>query len=150
MPTTLIDFSISIVAVVEPDTTALVVAQLMRRHHVGALVVVDAIEKTRPIGIVTDRDLVLAVMAEELDPSVFTASDIMSGDLVLASATMNTSEAIALMHAHKVRRLVVVDATGQLSAIATMEDRLEAMAHDLVDLASGLRGARDREFAQRQ
>jgi CBS domain-containing protein len=150
MPKTLIDFASSIVAVVGPDTTALAVAQLMRRHHVGALVVVDADEKTQPIGIVTDRDLVLAVMAEELDPSVFTASDIMSGDLVLAHATLNTSEAIALMHAHKVRRLVVVDADGRLSAIATMEDLLETMARDLADLASGLRGARDREFEQRQ
>ena len=63
MPTRLKDFAACAVAVAEPDTSALVLAQMMRRHHVGALVVVDALEKTRPLGIVTDRDLVLALMA---------------------------------------------------------------------------------------
>jgi len=60
----------------------LVLAQLMRKHHIGALVVVDAQEKSRPVGIVTDRDLVLELMAESLDPAIFNAGDIMSVDLV--------------------------------------------------------------------
>ena len=70
MGTQLKNFSTSVVAVVEPDTPAVVVSQLMRQHHIGALVVVDAQEKARPVGIVTDRDLVLELMAEGLDPSV--------------------------------------------------------------------------------
>jgi CBS domain-containing protein len=63
MSTCLNDVATAVVAVVEPDTQALLAAQLMRKHHVGALVVVDAVEKARPVGIVTDRDLVLALMA---------------------------------------------------------------------------------------
>ena len=106
MPRHLNDIATTIVAVVEAETTALQTAQLMRRHHVGALVVVDAHEKTRPIGIVTDRDLVLAVMAEGLDPAVFTASDIMSGELVVARASLELQDGVALMHERKVRRLV--------------------------------------------
>ena len=70
MPTRLKDFATAVVAVVEPETAALTVAQLMRQHHIGALVVVDAQDKTRPVGIVTDRDLVLALMAEGLDPDI--------------------------------------------------------------------------------
>lgn len=150
MPRQLTDLSQTIVAVVEPETTALQTAQLMRQHHVGALVVVDAIERSRPVGIVTDRDLVLAVMAEGLDPAVFTASDIMSSDLVLARTDLDLEDAIGLMHEHKVRRLVVVDDTGRLCAIATLEDVLEALADDLRALAAGLRGARDREREQRR
>lgn len=150
MPRQLTDLSQSIVAVVEPETSALQTAQLMRQHHVGALVVVDAAEKSRPVGIVTDRDLVLAVMAEGLDPTVFTASDIMSSDLVLARADLDLKDAIGLMHERKVRRLVVVDDTGRLCAITTLEDVLEALADDLRELAVSLRSARDREREQRR
>jgi CBS domain-containing protein len=150
MPHHLTDIANTIVAVVDPDTTALQTAQLMRKHHVGALVVVDAAEKTRPIGIVTDRDLVLAVMAEGLDASVFTASDIMSHDLVLAHTDLDLHGAIALMHERKVRRLVLVDDAGQLRGIITLEDMLGALSADLGAMVASLRGARDREFAQRR
>ena len=66
MATRLQDFAISKVAVVEPETTALVVSKLMRQHHIGALVVVEAGGKNRPVGIVTDRDLVLELMSQGL------------------------------------------------------------------------------------
>lgn len=150
MPHHLIDIASTVVAVVEPETTALQAAQLMRKHHVGALVVVEANERTRPIGIVTDRDLVLAVMAEGLDPAVFTASDIMSHDLVVARADLDLQGAIALMHERKVRRLVIVDEAGRMRGILTLEDVLEALSGDMAALVVSMRGARDREFAQRR
>lgn len=149
MTTQLKDFASSVVAVVEPDTSAQIVAQVMRKHHVGALVVVDAVEKTRPIGIVTDRDLVLELMAEGLDPAVFTAGDIMSVDLILANPSMDATDAVALMNAHQLRRLVIADDAGRLVGIVTMEDVLELLARELADLASGLIGAKDRETRQR-
>lgn len=143
------DFATSSVAVVEPETPALVVAQLMRHHHIGALVVVDATEKTRPIGIVTDRDLVLELMAEGLDPAVFTAGDIMSVDLVLATPDMDAMQAVELMKTHRLRRLVITDDAGGLMGIVTMEDVLELLAGELANLAGGLAGARDREISER-
>jgi CBS domain-containing protein len=149
MATRLRDFGTSVVAVVEPETTALVVAQLMRRHHVGAMVVVDAEEKTRPVGIVSDRDLVLELIAEELDPAVFTAGDIMSGDLVVAKPDMDAMDAVQLMNAHNVRRLVIEDDVGRLVGIVTMEDVLELLPHGLADLAAGMVGAREREISHR-
>ncbi len=150
MTTQLINFSTSMVAVVEPETPALVVAQLMRQHHIGALVVVDAQEKTRPVGIVTDRDLVLELMAEGLDPAVFTAGDIMSVNLVLAKPEMNEMDAVELMKTHRLRRLVIVDDAGRLAGIVTMEDVLEQLARELAHLAEGLAGARDREVTERR
>lgn len=149
MPTRLKDFATTVVAVVEPETTALVAAQLMRRHHIGALVVVEAAEKSRPVGIITDRDLVLALMAEALDPALFTAGDIMSVDLVLANPEMDAMDAVQLMRANRLRRLVIVDGEGRLTGIVTMEDILELLARELASLATGLLGARDREFQQR-
>jgi CBS domain-containing protein len=150
MPMRLRDLANTIVAVVEPETSALVAAQLMRRHHVGALVVVDAVEKSRPVGIVTDRDLVLALMAEELDPAIFTAGDIMSVEPVLATTQMDVMDGVELMRANGLRRLVVVDEDGRLAGIATMEDLLELLANELSALTLALRGARDREFEQRR
>jgi len=150
MPTRLKDFCSTVVAVVEPDTSALVAAQLMRRHHVGALVVVDAQEKSRPVGIITDRDLVLALMAEGLDPALFTAGDIMSVELVQAHPDMDAMDAVQLMRNNRLRRLVVADDAGRLVGIVTMEDVLELLARELAGLATGLIGARDREFEQRR
>ncbi len=150
MKTRLKDFATSVVAVVEPETPALVVAQLMRKHHIGALVVVDAQDKTRPVGIVTDRDLVLELMVESLDPAIFTAGDIMSVDLVFASPDMDAMDAIGLMKKHRLRRLVIADEALQLVGIVTMEDVLELLASELADLASALAGARDREVYERR
>lgn len=149
MTTQLKDFASSVVAVAEPETSALVVAQVMRKHHVGALVVIDAVDKSRPVGIVTDRDLVLELMAEGLDPAVFTAGDIMSVDLVLASPDMDAMDAVQLMNKHQLRRLVIADAAGRLVGIVTMEDVLELLARELANLTAGLVGAKDRESRQR-
>lgn len=149
MPTRLKDFATAVVAVVEPETSAFVAAQLMRKHHVGALVVVDAAEKSRPVGILTDRDLVLALMAEGLDPEVFTAGDIMSVELVQANPEMDAMDAVTLMRRHRLRRLVIVDEADRLAGVVTMEDILELLTRELADLAAGVIGARDREFEQR-
>ena len=143
------DFASSVVAVVEPETTALVAAQLMRRHHIGALVVVDAQENNRPVGIVTDRDLVLELMAEGLDPAVFTAGDIMSLNLVLARPDMDAMDAVQLMEAHQLRRLVMADEAGRLAGIVSLEDILEVLSRELANLASGLAEANDRKSSQR-
>ena len=150
MPLRLQDLASTIVAVVEPETSALVAAQLMRRHHVGALVVVDAKEKSRPVGIITDRDLVLALMAEGLDPAIFTAGDIMSVEPVLATPQMDLMDAVDRMRSNGLRRLVMVDDEGRLIGIATMEDLLDVLTQELSALTGALRGARDREFAQRR
>ena len=149
MSTCLNDVATAVVAVVEPDTQALLAAQLMRKHHVGALVVVDAVEKARPVGIVTDRDLVLALMAEGLDPALFTVGDIMSIALVTAKPDTDVLDAVALMRDHRLRRLIVVDATGLLVGIVSLDDLLAVMSQRLLDLTQVMSRSRDREFEQR-
>lgn len=149
MSTRLKDFATDTVVVADPETTALAAAKLMRKHHVGALVVVDGLDSNRPLGIVTDRDLVLALMAEGLDPEVFTAGDIMSTDLVTANAGLDAMNAVQLMRANRLRRIVIVDDDGRLAGIVSMEDLLELLTRELAALAAGVIGSRDREFEQR-
>ena len=140
----------TVVAVVEPDTTALMVAQLMRQCHVGALVVVDAETRSRPVGIVTDRDLVLELIAEGLDPAVFTAGDIMTVDLLTCHVNTDTAQAVQLMKTRGVRRLILIDDEQRLVGIVSMEDLLGLMAQELTELVSGLSLARARESKDRQ
>jgi CBS domain-containing protein len=140
----------TVVAVVEPDTTALMVAQLMRQCHVGALVVVDSETRSRAVGIVTDRDLVLELIAEGLDPAVFTAGDIMTVDLLTSHVNTDTAQAVQLMKTRGVRRLVLVDDKERLVGIVSMEDVLARMAQELTELVSGLSLARARESKDRQ
>jgi CBS domain-containing protein len=149
MSTYLKDIASAMVAVVEPDTSAFVAAQLMRKHHVGALVVVDAAEKNRPVGILTDRDLVLSLMAEGLDPELFTAGDIMSVEPILAGPDMDAMDAVELMRSNQLRRLVIVDEAGRLVGIVTMEDVLALLTRELTSLTAAVVGSRDREFEHR-
>jgi CBS domain-containing protein len=148
---TLSELATPIVVTATPETTATQAAQLMRTHHVGSLVVVDeGAAVGKPLGIVTDRDLVLAVLAEELDPGLFTVGDVMTPDLVTVSPKTGVLEAVDLMREHRLRRLVVVDAAGRVVGIATLEDVLDALSREFADLALALRKARDRERMQRR
>ncbi|MGL6111161.1 MAG: CBS domain-containing protein [Rubrivivax sp.] len=151
MPVTLESLATQIIVTATPDTTAMHAAQLMRTHHVGSLVVVDSVSDSgKPVGIVTDRDLVLAVMAEGLDASLFTVGDIMSVDLVTALASADLIDATHQMRRRRVRRLIVLDAEGRVVGLAALEDMLEALAREFSELVLALRGAREREVKERQ
>jgi CBS domain-containing protein len=140
-----------IVVTANPETTAAQAARLMREHHVGSLVVVDAdVDSGRPLGIVTDRDLVLAVMAEDLDASLFTVGDLMSTDLAVATVDAGLMLAVTTLRERRLRRLIVVDELGRVTGVLTLEDLLDALATELGTLAQALRGARDREREQRR
>jgi CBS domain-containing protein len=153
MSATLASLSSPNVVTVSSEASAHHAAQLMREHHVGSLVVVNAQAPkgaAKPMGIITDRDLVLAVMAEGLDAALFTVGDVMSVDLVTAPASADLLDAVNLMRQNRVRRLVVLDEAGKLQGLAALEDLLEVLARELGGLVLALRGARDRERTHRR
>jgi CBS domain-containing protein len=150
MTKTLATLASTVMAVVEPDTPALTVAQLMRKCHVGAMVVVDSAVGGRPVGIVTDRDLVLELMAEGLDPAVFTAGDVMTVDLVIASPEMDCAQAVQLMKQRGVRRLIVADEQNRLVGLVSMQDVLASMTQEFTDLINALERAHERETQERR
>lgn len=118
------------------DTTVVQAAALMRSHHVGCLVVVDEVDagKRRPVGILTDRDVVVEVTATGLDPKTITAGDIMSAQLATVHEEDTVEQAMEMMRFKGVRRLPVVDRDGGLAGIITVDDLLELMAENLVEL----------------
>jgi len=151
MAATLKSLATPIVVTATPETTSAQAAQLMRKHHVGSLVIVEAGSTSgKPVGIVTDRDLVLAVMAEELDPALFTVGDVMSVELVTAHADTDLLDAASLLRQHRLRRLIVLDDEGRVVGIAALEDLLDALSREFSELVLALRAARDRERAERR
>ncbi len=124
-----------IVAVAKPTTSIAAAAGLMRAHHVGALVVVeDSPANDNPVGIITDRDIVVEITAVGLDPEAITVGDVMSTRLAVAHEADGLSDAITLMRKRGVRRLPVVDARERLTGVLAIDDVLEA----LVDQLSGV------------
>jgi len=137
-------------------------AALMRQHHVGALLVTnDVPDDARVVGIVTDRDLVLQVLALGLGPGDAALGDVMSTDLATVGADAPLHEAIEEMRRHGVRRLGVTAEDGDLVGLISFDDVLDAiaaqvagsakdaselaMAADLEALAGVLRTERERE-----
>lgn len=113
------------------QTTLSEVARLLRGRHTGDVVVVDDPRGERvPAGLITDRDIVVKVLGADLDPRRITAGQIMRTPLVTAAETEDSSEAIARMRTHGVRRLPVTGAGGQLVGIVTLDDLLRLIVAD--------------------
>jgi CBS domain-containing protein len=124
------------VVYVQRDVVVRAACKLMRHYHVGSLVVVDeAGGKRVPVGIVTDRDIVVEVAALDLDPGVITAGDIMSADLATVTESHGVLETIEAMRHRGVRRMPVVDADNRLTGIVTVDDLLEVLAGELEHIA---------------
>ena len=120
------------VITVQRDATVLHAAVLMRQHHVGDVVVIENRDnKTVPIGIVTDRDIVVELVATELDCNVITVGDIIITKLIVVKDSASVLEAIQLMANKGVRRLPVVDADGGLVGIITLDDLLLLLSKEL-------------------
>ena len=139
------------VVIVQSDNAVLEAAQLMREHHVGDVVVVEERGGVRvPVGIVTDRDLVVEIMAPELDQKVITVGDIMTPELVTVKENAGVSETIEYMRAKGVRRVPVVDNSGGLAGILTLDDLLELLAEELLALAKLVKHEQKKEMLSRR
>ena len=138
------------VVVAERTTTIVEAARLMRRYHVGDLVVVDEVQDRRvPVGMVTDRDLVVDVIAREQPFASCTVRAVMSATLVCVPETAGVIEAIQLMRSHGVRRVPVVDAGGALVGILAADDLLDLLAEELSALARIAPRGQEREVRSR-
>ncbi len=130
----------------ERGTSLVAAAQLMREHHVGSLVVVAEPPAERmPIGMLTDRDIVVAAVAKEIDPHTLTAGDVMSAGALVVREQDSVSDALRVMREKGVRRLPVVGASGVLVGIIAIDDVLELAAEQMDAFADTLRSERVRE-----
>ena len=124
------------VVVVENNCTILEAARLMRQHHVGSLVIVAAdADVNRPVGVITDRDLVVEVMAAGLDPAAVLVSEVVNETLYSVRDSADLFDALRLMRDHGVRRLPVVDGDGGLQGIFTVDDWVALLAEEMSELS---------------
>jgi CBS domain-containing protein len=120
------------VIVVNRDDSVLSAAQLMREYHVGDVVVVEQRGAARvPVGIITDRDIVVELVATEVDPKTVTVSDTMNGELLTVGEDEQLTELVATMRGKAVRRVPVVDSNHSLVGIVTLDDVIDVMAEQL-------------------
>jgi CBS domain-containing protein len=125
-------------------------AKLMREYHVGTLVVVESDDgEPHPVGMVTDRDLVIEVLAEDAPVGSLTVGDIMSQDIVTAGAGDDLLDTLDRMRAEGLRRMPVVDAAGALAGILSVDDALELLAEAIGRVPRLVRGQQDREAQRR-
>lgn len=118
------------------DETVQSAAYLMRKHHVGDLVVVDRIDDDAiPVGIVTDRDIVVSVIALGLDPASLLVGDIMTDDLLTCREDDDVYQTIEHMRLRGIRRVPVVNHSGSLAGIVSADDLLEFLAEEMGDLS---------------
>jgi CBS domain-containing protein len=118
------------------DETVQGAALLMRKNHVGDLVVVEQPNGERiPVGIITDRDIVVSVIALGLDPASLLVGDIMSDDLLTAAEEDDVYETIERMRFRGIRRVPVVNNKGGLTGIVSVDDLLEFLAEEMGELS---------------
>jgi CBS domain-containing protein len=133
------------VVTVSRDTPVVEAAGLMRQHHVGTVLVVEqAGDERKPVGIITDRDIVVEVVAPGLDPQLLKVGDLMTGQLAAIDEDAGYTETIREMSLRGFRRMPVVCKTGALVGIITADDILHHLASPLAAL-SDLAG-RSRRF----
>lgn len=140
--------NVVIVSKSEPVSEAI---KLMRSNHVGDVIVVESIEETPiPVGILTDRDVVLEILAEDVDLGAVTIGDVMSYDLVTVTEKTKLIDTIKLMRDKGVRRIPVVNEKGGLEGLLTVDDLLELIAEQLTDIVGLISKEQSRESKLRR
>ena len=118
------------------ETSALELAQLMRDHHVGDVIVVDEhAGVVTPVGVVTDRDLVIEVMAKGVSPDRLRAEDLIAVEIVTAFESELVYDAIWHMRSKGIRRLPVLDSRNHLVGVLTADDVTRFLAEELTGVA---------------
>jgi len=108
-------------------------AQRMGTRHVGTLIVVD--EQHTPVGVVTDRDIAIRVVAQGRDPHRTSVGEVMSADVLTIPQEIEVEKALTLMRAKTVRRLPVVDEQGHLVGVVSLDDILTLLAREFRELS---------------
>lgn len=113
----------------DPDETVEAIAHRMHERGVGSLLVLD--DARRPVGIVTDRDLVLRVLAADRDPLTTRVAEVMTRDPRTVGEETPIEQTLSLMRAYGVRRVPVVDPGGTLVGVVTLDDVLSLLTEEL-------------------
>ncbi|HVO46660.1 MAG TPA: CBS domain-containing protein [Steroidobacteraceae bacterium] len=127
-------------------------ARLMRERHVGYLVVVEPLPLNalvRPVGVITDRDIVVSVVAKDQELRALRVGDVMTRQPVVVSEDASIEQALQKMRAIGIRRIPVVGGAGQLLGVISLDDILDALSKQLADVSGSMSAGRRLEGALR-
>jgi CBS domain-containing protein len=130
----------------EPNETVRASAKRMLQRNVGTLVIVD--ESRQPVGILTDRDLALRVLAKSVDPDETLVGSVMTEQPRTIRLDAPLDSALAAMRMGNVRRLPVVDPEGSLIGILSLDDVVQHLAQEMAVLGRILEGESPRVLAE--
>jgi CBS domain-containing protein len=123
-------------------------ARLMRDQHVGCLVVVEQADPGRVVvGILTDRDIVVSVVAKDLDARLLSVGEAMAINVVTAREQDSVIDVVELMRRKGVRRIPVTGPQGVLVGLVALDDLLQVLAAEMQALAGAIGSERQRERA---
>jgi CBS domain-containing protein len=129
------DIFTKVVVTAGPGASLSSVARLMRDHNVGAVVIV---EERRPVGIITDRDLALALGANEMSADA-PAEKVMARHVLAIPEDTGIYTATRFLRERRVRRLPIVDAEDRVVGMVSLDDLLRVLAGELCNLAEGIK-----------
>jgi CBS domain-containing protein len=140
------------VITVAPTDDLIAAAHVMREKHVGYLIVSEALsaQNRKIVGVLTDRDIVVAVLAQEVDARALKVGDVMTRDPLLIEEEQSIEAVLRHMREAGVRRVPVVDRTGGLTGVLSIDDVLERIAEQLINIAGSIRNEQRMERAVRQ
>ena len=123
-------------------------AEMMRTHHVGALALTDPEDPTCVVGVVTDRDLVIHLLAQDRSPEEQNIGAFSTVHLIRVPGTATVHEAVKAMNQHGVRRLFITEPNGRLMGLLSIDDLLVTLADELSGLSQALRIGIDLESSR--
>jgi CBS domain-containing protein len=138
------------VVTVTPTDDLIAAAHVMREKHVGYLIVSEVPAGRRVVGVLTDRDIVVAVLAQEVDVRVLKVGDVMTRDPLVIEEGQSIEAVLRHMRDAGVRRVPVVDRSGALTGVLSIDDVLERIAEQLINIAGSIRNEQRMERAVRQ
>ncbi len=119
------------------ETSILELAQLMREHHVGSIIITEQQNACNiPVGIITDRDLVIELLSKDIDTKSVSAGDVMSTDLTSVRESNHVYDTLKLMRGKGIRRMPVVNDENVLVGILTVDDLLDVVISELDDIVN--------------
>lgn len=125
-------------------------ARLMREQHVGFLVVYEQGDDIRrPVGVLSDRDIVLEVLAKDVAPHAVTVKDVMTRQPLLALESDELSDALQAMRMAGIRRVPVVDIRGALTGIIALDDAVALITNLLCDISGSIKSEQRQEWRAR-
>lgn len=128
-----------VVVTIHRDATVEDAALFMRSSHIGDVVVVDAADTRRPVGIITDRDIAVEVVAQGLAPAKTLVGSVMSTPVLSLREEDSLLEALDKMSAGGVRRAPVLDRDGHLKGLVSVDDLVPLLARELAKIGALIR-----------